>query len=115
MGSSYRYTGREPTRAEKAAAREAALQEAEAARSQAQAHADAILAKRMALADKIVLAVVDRISSDIIRPGPKPEERECYVMAQELREHTEHLSALVSAILKIEADEAPTTPGSAER
>lgn len=62
-------------------------------------------AKRMALADKIVMAVVDRIAADIIRPGPKPEERECYVMAQELRDHTAHLSELVSAILKIENDE----------
>lgn len=62
-------------------------------------------AERMALADKIVMAVVDRIAADIIRPGPKPEERECYVMAQELRDHTEHLRDLVSAILKIEEDE----------
>lgn len=30
-------------------------------------------AKRMALADKIVMAVVDRIAADIIRPGPKPD------------------------------------------
>lgn len=62
-------------------------------------------AERMELADKIVMAVVDRIAADIIRPGPKPEERECYVMAQELRDHTEHLRDLVVAILKIEDDE----------
>lgn len=62
-------------------------------------------AKRMALADKIVLAVVDRVSADIIRPGPKPEERECYVMAQELREHSAHLKELVAAILAVEAKE----------
>jgi hypothetical protein len=62
-------------------------------------------AKRMALADKIVMAVVDRIAADIIRPGPKPEERECYVMAQELRDHTAHLKELVSAILAVEASE----------
>lgn len=61
--------------------------------------------KRMLLADKIVMAVTDRIAADIIRPGPKPEERECYVMAQELRDHTKHLSELVAAILKIEKDE----------
>lgn len=66
----------------------------------------AINKKRMALADKIVLAVVDRISADIIRPGPKPEERECYVVAQELRDHSQHLVALVSDILKIEDAEA---------
>ena len=63
-------------------------------------------AERMALADKIVMVVVDRIAADIIRPGPKPEERECYVMAQELRDHTAHLKELVAAILKIEEDEA---------
>jgi hypothetical protein len=62
-------------------------------------------AKRMALADKIVMAVVDRIATDIIRPGPTPEERECYVMAQELRDHTSPLRALVSDILKVEEDE----------
>ena len=62
--------------------------------------------KRMALADKIVMAVVDRVAADIIRPGPKPEERECYVMAQELRDHSEHLRDLVAAILRIDAAEA---------
>ena len=62
-------------------------------------------AKRMALAEKIVLAIVDKISSDIIRPGPKPEERECYVMAKELRESSTELHVLVDAILKIEEDE----------
>lgn len=73
--------------------------------AEARAKEDAVTARRMALADKIVMAVVDRIAADIIRPGPKPEERECYVMAQELRDHTEHLRELVSAVLKIEADE----------
>lgn len=64
-------------------------------------------AKRMALADKIVMAVVDKIASDIIRPGPKPEERECYVMAQELRELNKPLALLVSDILKVEEEEIP--------
>ena len=58
-------------------------------------------AKRMALADKIVMAVVDKIAADIIRPGPVAEERECYVMAEELREHTKPLSKLVAAILAV--------------
>lgn len=62
-------------------------------------------AKRMALADKIVMAVVDRIAAAIIRPGPKPEERECYVMAQELRDFGPELKALVIDILKIEDTE----------
>jgi hypothetical protein len=69
------------------------------------AQQDAVVAQRMALADKIVMAVVDCIAGDIIRPGPKPEERECYVMAQELREHSAPLKDLVAAILKIEAEE----------
>lgn len=64
--------------------------------------------KRMVLADKIVMAVVDRIAADIIRPGPKPEERECYVMAQELRDHTAHLKELVRSILDVEAKEGST-------
>ena len=61
--------------------------------------------RRMTLAKKIVLAVVDRISADIIRPGPKPEERECYVMAEELREHSNDLHKLVAEIIKIEEEE----------
>jgi len=62
-------------------------------------------AKRMALADKIVMAIVDRIAAAIIRPGPKPEERECYVMAQELRDFGPELKVLVTDILKIEDTE----------
>ena len=69
-------------------------------REQAQANT-----KRMRLADKIVLAMVDHISAAIIRPGPKPEERECYIMAQELREATPNLRRLVTRILKIEETE----------
>lgn len=64
-----------------------------------------VKAERMALANKIVMAVVDKIAADIIRPGPKPEERECYVMAQELRETSTELAVLVSDILKVEAEE----------
>ena len=69
------------------------------------AQADAVVAKRMALADKIVMAVVDEIALSIVRPGPKPEERECYVMAQELRDHSSPLKDLVAAILKVDEDE----------
>ena len=61
--------------------------------------------RRMTLAKKIVLAVIDKISGDIIRPGPKPEERECYVMAEELREHSGELNKLVAEIIKIEEEE----------
>jgi hypothetical protein len=76
-----------------------------AERKMREARASKADAVRMALADKIVMAVVDRIAADIIRPGPTPEERECYVMAQELRDHTTHLKELVVAILKVEKDE----------
>jgi len=62
-------------------------------------------AQRMALADKIVMAIVDRIAADIIRPGPKPEERECYVMAKELRDHRHELQKIVADILKVEQEE----------
>jgi hypothetical protein len=65
-------------------------------------------ARRMALADKIVMAVVDKIAADIIRPGPVAEERECYVMAQELREHTAPLVKLVTHILRVaEVEDEP--------
>lgn len=96
--------------AEKLAARKEAnrVVAAEAAREKAAvARAEKIQAKRMALADKITLAIVDQISAAIIRPGPKPEERECYVMAQELRDYSPELRALVADILKIEAEEKP--------
>lgn len=69
-----------------------------------QGHADR--AKRMALADKIVMAVVDNIAARIIRPGPVAEERECYVMAKELRDHGIELVELVAQILKVNGEEA---------
>lgn len=71
----------------------------------AAAKAQAETAKRMELADKIVLALVDQISAAIIRPGPKAEERECYVMAQELRDHSAELRDLVADILAVEQSE----------
>ena len=74
-------------------------------REREQLREQAVNAKRMSLANKIVMAVVDKIAADIIRPGPKPEERECYVMAQELRDSNPELTALVSAILKVDAEE----------
>lgn len=61
--------------------------------------------ERMALADKIVMAITDKIANDIIRPGPKPEERECYIMAKELRDSSKELSLLVSDILKVAKEE----------
>ena len=58
-------------------------------------------AKRRELAGKIVMVVVDRIVHDIVRPGPKPEERECYVMAAELRAITSDLEELVKKIIDV--------------
>jgi hypothetical protein len=57
---------------------------------------------RMPVANKIATALIDRINAEIIRPGPKPEERECYVVAQELRDLTPQLAQLVVQILKEE-------------
>lgn len=62
-------------------------------------------AKRLAVADKIVMALTDRICNDLIRPGPKPEERECYVMAQELRDMRDSLTRLVKKVLDVENSE----------
>ena len=64
-----------------------------------------IVAERMALADKIVMVLVDEIANAIVRPGPKPEERECYVMAQELRDHGPTLRDLVVKVLAVDAGE----------
>lgn len=58
-------------------------------------------AGRNEMAMKIVMAVVDRVVNEIIRPGPKPEERECYVMAGELRAITPELEALVRQIIDV--------------
>lgn len=56
---------------------------------------------RQELAAKIAIAVVDRIVADIIRPGPKPEERECYVMAEELRAIKPEIEALTRQIIDV--------------
>jgi hypothetical protein len=60
-----------------------------------------IAAERERLAAKIVMAVVDRIITKVVRPGPVPEERECYDMAGELRAETGDLEALVKAIIDV--------------
>lgn len=56
---------------------------------------------RKQIAMKITMAVVDRIVNEIIRPGPKPEERECYVMAGELRAITPEIEKLVRQIIDV--------------
>lgn len=60
-----------------------------------------IAAERERLAAKIVMAVVDRIINKVVRPGPIPEERECYDMAGELRAEAGDLEALVKAIIDV--------------
>ena len=62
-------------------------------------------AKRMEVADKIVMVITDRICADILRPGPNDAERECYVVAQELRDYGPRLKGLVTAILRVEEEE----------
>ncbi len=50
---------------------------------------------RRQLAEKIVMIAVDKIVADIVRPGPVPEERECYDMARELRDYSPDLIEIV--------------------
>jgi hypothetical protein len=56
---------------------------------------------RRELAAKIVMAVVDKIVNEIVRPGPKPEERECYEMAGELRASSAELEELAKQIIDV--------------
>ena len=57
--------------------------------------------ERCKLAAKIVMATVDQIVNQIIRPGPKPEERECYEMAGELRAMIPDLEVLAKQIIDV--------------
>jgi hypothetical protein len=57
--------------------------------------------ERRKLAAKIVMAVVDKVVAEIVRPGPKPEERECYVMAGELRAIVPDLEELAKKIIDV--------------
>ncbi len=58
-------------------------------------------AARKKLADRIVNVCIDQTVNMIIRPGPKPEERECYEMANELRAIKEQMVATVAEVLRI--------------
>lgn len=57
--------------------------------------------ERRKLALKIVSQFIDEVNKDIIRPGPLAEERECYDMAQELRDHGPKLIEIVLAQLNV--------------
>ena len=83
-------------------AHEASLKERGLDDASKQASAEKVIsAGRNEMAMKIVMAVVDRVVNEIIRPGPKPEERECYVMAGELRAISPELETLVRQILDV--------------
>lgn len=56
---------------------------------------------RKKLADRIVNVCIDATVNQIIRPGPKPEERECYEMANELRALKDQMVATVEEVLRI--------------
>ena len=60
---------------------------------------------RNKLAGKIVSVCIDATVNEIIRPGPKPEERECYEMADELRAIKDQMIDLVSEVLRISDEE----------
>jgi hypothetical protein len=57
---------------------------------------------RRKIAAKIVMTIVDKIVKDIVRPGPMPEERECYEMAGEVRALVPDLEELVKRIIDAE-------------
>lgn len=61
-----------------------------------------VAAARRKLAAKIVMAVVDKIVADVVRPGPVAEERECYEMAGELRAAVPDLEDIAKAILDVD-------------
>jgi hypothetical protein len=60
---------------------------------------------RKKLADRIVNVCIDATVNQIIRPGPKPEERECYEMANELRAMKDQMIELVAEVLRISETE----------
>jgi hypothetical protein len=57
--------------------------------------------RRREIAGKIVMILVDKIIIDIVRPGPQPEERECYEMAGEIRSLVSELENLVVKIINV--------------
>ena len=97
MGYSYTGSDYEIARLKRQHAKEAREREAEAEKHQTSI--------RRKLADRIVNVCIDTTVNQIIRPGPKPEERECYEMANELRATKEHMIELVAEVLRISAKE----------
>lgn len=70
----------------------------EAAMRASRAEADA---KFERVASKIAMITIDHVNRVVVRPGPAAEERECYEMAQEIRDTDEALTNLIMDILKI--------------
>lgn len=93
----YSYSNSQEKRVHEASLRDRGLDDA----SKERAKKKAVSAGRNEMAMKIVMAVVDRVVNEIIRPGPKPEERECYVMAGELRAITPELETLVRQVIDV--------------
>jgi len=58
--------------------------------------------ERSKIASKIAMVVVDKIVTDIVRPGPVPEERECYEVASELRAIVPELKKLIKQVIDAE-------------
>jgi hypothetical protein len=78
--------------------REAAYRAGQRQRDQ---EANRIERVRQEVAAKIVMALVDKIILEIVRPGPTPEERECYEMAGELRTLVPDLEKLAKQIIDV--------------
>lgn len=89
MGRSYFASAKDKIEHEKELERRASQEEARIADG------------RKKIAAKIVMAVVDQVVNQIIRPGPKPEERECYEMAGELRATVPDLEKLAKKIIDV--------------
>jgi hypothetical protein len=97
MGHSYTGTDYEIAKLKRKHAQEARERETEAEKHQTRV--------RRKLADRIVNVCIDATVNQIIRPGPKPEERECYEMANELRATKDQMIDMVAEVLRISAKE----------
>ena len=86
--------------------------ERETAAYQQRKRAEAMVAarsdERRKFAERAVMILVDHINDKIIRPGPTPEERECYDMAQELHDAKAEMTGLLIAMLDV-SDGVPCT------
>lgn len=65
------------------------------------------------VAARVAMIVIDEVNRVVVRPGPAAEERECYEMAQEIRDTDERLTNLIADILKVAIDENQFSPPAA--